>query len=114
MPVQRLAKLLDFLREDAGREYRKVLELLNIEPQEDCLKRAVAFADLGNMKQLERTDYFGKTAMRPTDPGNPESYKVRRGKIGGYTDYLSREDLDYIDRVLIETRCPWYQPVQPV
>ena len=27
--------------------------------------------------------------VRPGDEGNPDSFKVRRGKIGGYRDYFT-------------------------
>jgi hypothetical protein len=36
----------------------------------------------------------------PSDSDNPDSYKVRRGKVGGYSDYLSAEDIAYCDEVL--------------
>jgi hypothetical protein len=31
--------------------------------------------------------------MDPRDVRDPESFKVRRGKVGGYRKYLSVEDL---------------------
>jgi hypothetical protein len=34
------------------------------------------------------------------DPGDPNSYKVRKGKIGGYTDELSASDIAFCDEVL--------------
>lgn len=30
------------------------------------------------------------------EPENPEAHKFRRGKVGGYVDYLDKEDIDYI------------------
>jgi len=33
---------------------------------------------------------------------DPESFKVRRGKVGGYREYLSPEDLDYAADALRE------------
>lgn len=35
--------------------------------------------------------------------GNPESFKVRRGVVGGYRDYLSDADQSYCEAVLVET-----------
>ncbi|TGR37597.1 sulfotransferase domain-containing protein, partial [Mesorhizobium sp. M8A.F.Ca.ET.198.01.1.1] len=42
--------------------------------------------------------YGGK--LRPRDPDDPESFKVRRGKVGGYLDYLDAEAIAYCDGVL--------------
>jgi hypothetical protein len=33
---------------------------------------------------------------------DPESFKVRRGKVGGYREYLSAEDLEYAADALLE------------
>jgi hypothetical protein len=41
--------------------------------------------------------------LRPGDPGDAESFKVRRGIVGGYGDYLSDTDISYCDDVLSKT-----------
>ena len=76
----------------------------------DALKRAVEIASFENMRRLETGDAkapgselvseLHQEALRPKDAGDPDSYKVRRGKVGGYADYLSRADVDYLDGVL--------------
>ncbi|TIP61683.1 MAG: hypothetical protein E5X55_36270 [Mesorhizobium sp.] len=38
--------------------------------------------------------------MQPRDPDDPESFKVRKGKVGGYLDYLSTDDVAFCDDVL--------------
>jgi hypothetical protein len=30
-------------------------------------------------------------------PKDPESHKFRRGKVGGYVDYLSPEDIEFVE-----------------
>ena len=34
-------------------------------------------------------------ALRPCDAHDPDSYKVRRGKVGGYVDYLAPSDIGF-------------------
>ena len=49
--------------------------------------------------------------MRPGKKNDGESLKVRRGKVGGYVDYLDEEILEYIQRVVDEMGmegCDWY------
>jgi hypothetical protein len=57
------------------------------------------------MKQLEQTAAFGRADRRivPGEVGNPDSFKVRRGKVGGYRDYLSDEQAAELDG-LVATR----------
>jgi hypothetical protein len=47
----------------------------------------------------ELGERFGEI-LRPGDPTDPESFKVRRGWVGGYPEYLSRGDLAYCEEVL--------------
>jgi hypothetical protein len=41
--------------------------------------------------------------LAPGDRNDGESFKVRRGLVGGYVDYLAEADLLYCDSVLAET-----------
>ncbi|MBN9551459.1 MAG: sulfotransferase domain-containing protein [Alphaproteobacteria bacterium] len=55
------------------------------------------------MRQSEASGEFASRyggKLRPRDPNDPESFKVRRGKVGGYPDYLSADDIAYCDSVL--------------
>jgi len=61
---------------------------------------AVAYGSFENMRSLERADALGDPRLRPGDPADPDSYKVRRGVADGYVDYLSGSDLAYIDQEL--------------
>ena len=53
-----------------------------------------------NMRNLEATNAFDNPRLRPPEDGDPESFKVRRGKVGGFIDYLSVDDLKYVDHYL--------------
>jgi hypothetical protein len=44
---------------------------------------------------LEAAGAFDSKILRPGDVRDPESFKVRRGKIGGYREYLSSDDQAY-------------------
>jgi len=59
----------------------------------------VSYASYENMKRLEQTKAFWLSGQRlvPGDRGNPDSYKVRRAKIGGYRDYFDDEQVAAID-----------------
>jgi len=74
----------------------------------DALGNAICFAQFENMKKLETTHYFNNAIMQPGHDDDCESYKVRKGIIGGFSDYLSTEDLKYIDSVIAEVGCPFY------
>ena len=47
------------------------------------------------MQKLEAAGAFDSNILHPGDVRDPESFKVRRGKVGGYREYLSLEDQKY-------------------
>jgi Sulfotransferase domain len=59
--------------------------------------------------RLRAAEASGELAHRygpyllPGDRNDGESFKVRRGVVGGYVDYLSEADLAYCESVLAET-----------
>ena len=56
---------------------------------------ALRFSSFENMKQLEATGGIQNKILAPGDPNDPESYKVRHGKVGAFADYLSPEDQNF-------------------
>lgn len=77
------------------------------------VQEAVNFARFDNMKKMEAAGIFRDAKMRPGDAGDEESFKVRKGKVGGYAEYLSEADVRYIDEVVEEMGCP-FMDVQSV
>lgn len=64
-------------------------------PAADAFSHALEFSRFGNMKKMEATGAFSSKILQPTNVSDPESFKVRRGKVGGYIDYLAGSDLEY-------------------
>jgi len=50
------------------------------------------------MMRMERENSLNSGRLRPVDIDDAESYKVRKGKVGGYVDYLSDEDIGYLNQ----------------
>lgn len=76
---------------------------------DETIATAVQFASFSNMKKMEETGTFTDSKLRPANRQDEESFKVRRGKIGGYTDYLSPEDIQYIDETIAQMGCPFLE-----
>jgi hypothetical protein len=58
-----------------------------------------------NMQAQEISGGFAgryRKSLQPADPNDPESFKVRKGKVGGYCEYLSADDVAYCDRTLAQ------------
>jgi len=78
-------------------EFGKALDFLGVRTDKNKLDEAVEYSSFENMKKLEERDVLGDDRLRPGDPNDPESFKVRKGKAGGFRDYLSAEDIEYVN-----------------
>ena len=47
---------------------------------------------------MEEQNKFKINSLKPTNDADPESFKVRKGRIGGYMEYLSKDDVMFIDK----------------
>ena len=74
---------------------------------DELIENAVNFCSFKNMKKMEREKTLPNKIMHPGNLKDNESYKVRKGKIGGYVEYLQQEDIEYIDRVIAKMGCPF-------
>jgi len=77
------------------------------------LRDAVAFGSFEHMKEMEISGFFNDPRMRPGDANDEESFKVRKGLVGGHTAYLEEDDIRYIESTIAELSCPFVQ-AQPV
>jgi Sulfotransferase domain len=81
--------------------FRELLEFLGEkEPDAAAFTHALEFSRFGNMKKMEAAGAFASKILQATDVGDPESFKVRRGKVGGFTDYLAGDDLAYANEAM--------------
>lgn len=106
------ARFLHFRYEDLHREpmpiLREILTLIGSDDIDDSiLEKAVKFGAFENMRRLEESRFFKSGVMRPRIDGDPDSRKVRVGRVGGYRDELSAEDLAYIAAVERELGNPF-------
>ena len=74
--------------------FRELLKFLGeAEPDVASFAHASEFSRFGNMKKMEAAGAFSSKILQPTNVADPESFKVRRGKVGGFVDYLIGDDL---------------------
>jgi alcohol sulfotransferase len=96
------------LRAEPADELRRLLGFMQIDASDEQIEEAVRYASFDNMKQLEGQHTFRLAGGRmvPRDKDNPDSFKVRRAKVGGYRDYFEDDQVEAIDRLLAETLDP--------
>ena len=110
-------KLVDFhllryedLRIEPHRELRSMLDFMQVDASTAEVDAAVEYSSYENMKRMEGKQQFRLAGgrMMPRDKDNPDSFKVRRAKVGGYRDYFTDEEVAAIDQRLAETLHPLF------
>jgi hypothetical protein len=87
------------LRAEPEKEFGRITEFIDGPAGRSCVAEAVDFASLARSRsreaQIPLSASRGK--LKPGEHGNPDSYKVRRAKVGGYRDDFEKEELQRID-----------------
>jgi Sulfotransferase domain len=91
------------LRASPAEYFRDLLAMLGeASADANIFQEALEFSRFENMQKLEAAGAFDSNILHPGDVRDPESFKVRRGKVGGYREYLSVEDQQYAATALAE------------
>ena len=86
------------MHEDPAGSLRTTLGFLGARDVPDrVIAEAVDFSRFENLRRAEAEDRFGSHMLRTPSNADPESFKVRKGKVGGFREYLSNDDVAYID-----------------
>ena len=86
---------------------RKVAEFVGARLPGADIRQVVVENTFDRMHKRESQDAYRQRyewELSPGDPSEPESYKLRRGKVGGFVDYLSEEDVAYCNAILYRHR----------
>jgi hypothetical protein len=94
------------LRAAPAAQLRRVAAFLGTEFTGRQFEDAVEFAMFEKLKQKEQENFFNNRRLQPRDPANPDSFKVRKGKVGGYLDYFTPEQVTWIEERVSTTLDP--------
>jgi hypothetical protein len=97
------------LRMDTAAELRRIAGFVGLaDVRPESLARAVEHGSFNPMRERESARPADGSSLAAGSDGDPESFKTRRGKIGGYVDYLSAEDVAWLNRRIDNELDPFY------
>jgi len=93
--------------EDMHTRLREVLaEVIRFADPKRRLPDLDKIMELGRFENMQEMENSGELAdkyghiLKPGDPTDVESFKCRKGKVGGYADYLSEDDIEYCNAMM--------------
>jgi hypothetical protein len=90
------------MRADPAAVLSQIMAFTGTEVTDEQVREAVEFAAYDNMKKMEQEKFFKGSGARvkPGDSDNPQSFKVRKAKVGGYRDYFTDEQCAHLDALV--------------
>lgn len=92
-----LALRYEAMRRQPLEHLRELMAFLGTPATDDVLEASIAFADFEALRRREREGFFTTDKLRTADSADDDAFKVRRGKMGGYRDYLTPEQRQRVD-----------------
>ena len=94
----------DLHRDTAG-TLARALAFLGADVASATIAAAVEYCRFENMRQAEVEDRFRTDILRSARDGDPEAFKVRKGRVGNYAEYLAPDDIAWIDAAVAAHGC---------
>ncbi|OIO41874.1 hypothetical protein AUJ63_04970 [Candidatus Pacearchaeota archaeon CG1_02_35_32] len=92
-----LVKYEDVMK-DTFQEVKKILKFIGLSGASSSeIEDAINFSSFSNMQRMEKEDRFGLNRLSPGDVKDLDTYKTRRGIIGGYKDYLAKKEISILN-----------------
>ena len=94
------------LRADPAGVLRQITTLMGDEFSDAEIQEAVEFGAFDNLRKLESEGFFRSGGLTLRNAADPESFKVRRAKVGGYRDYFTPEQAAELEALVRERLSP--------
>jgi len=94
------------LRAAPAKTLRRITALMGETFRDEEIAEAVGFGSFDNLRALESRGFFRQGGLSLRNPNDPESFKVRRAKVGGYRDYFSTEQTAELEQLVAERLSP--------
>jgi hypothetical protein len=88
------------MRTETADVLRRLVRFAGTDISESEVQDVVEFTSFERLREAERTNSFSSYRLRPGNPDDPESFKVRRAKIFGYRDYFDTDELNMLENII--------------
>lgn len=94
------------LRAEPVPTLHKITQLMGEDFSEEEVRAAVEWGSFDNLQQLETKGTFSQGGMKLVNADDPSTYKVRRGKVGGYRDDFDPDQVAELEALVRERILP--------
>ena len=93
------------LHRDAAATLASVLAFLSADVAPATIATAVEYCRFDNLRRVEAEGRFRSHMLRPRRHDDPEAFKVRKGRIGSFPEYLAPDDIAFVEAAVAARGC---------
>lgn len=94
------------LRAAPARVLKQVTEIMGEDFSDEEIAGAVEWASFDNLRKMETSGFFKQGGMRLRNRDDETTFKVRRGKVGGFRDYFTPEQVAELEEIVATRLSP--------
>jgi hypothetical protein len=94
------------LRGDPVPTLLRITQLMGEEFSEPEIQQAVEWGSFENLQKLETSGTFSQGGMKLVNASDPSTFKVRRGKVGGYREDFEPAQVEELEALVRASICP--------
>jgi len=94
------------LRTEPVPTLHKITQLMGENFSEEEIRAAVEWGSFDNLQKLETKGTFSQGGMKLVNADDPSTYKVRRGKVGGYRDDFDPQQVAELEALVRDNILP--------
>ncbi len=84
----------------------EITQLMGADFSEEEIRAAVEWGSFDNLQKLETQGTFSQGGMKLVNANDPSTYKVRRGKVGGYREDFDEHQVAELEALVRESILP--------
>ena len=94
---------------DARAVLSDVCNFVKMKADQTTVSEAVSACEFNVMQKKEQKGEYKNPRLSPVNKNNVHSFKVRKGKVGGYSEFFSAEEIDLLNRIMKENIDPFFK-----
>ena len=94
------------LRSEPGKLLKQITGLMGDSFSEKEIQAAVDYGSFDNLRKLESDGFFRQGGLTLRNAKDPESFKVRKAKVGGFRDYFTPKQVAELEQLMEDTLSP--------
>ncbi|MEJ2530474.1 MAG: sulfotransferase domain-containing protein [Halioglobus sp.] len=94
------------LRAEPVPTLQRITQLMGEDFSEEEIRSAVEWGSFENLQKLETSGTFNQGGMKLVNADDPSTYKVRRGKVGGYREDFNPQQVAELEALVRDNILP--------